>query len=100
MYVLQITQTNSDLQKSGILSGLLQSASINNDFTFNNLVSKQTVTFFTNWTDKTNFPAQFGSGIMIPSKDSRYKFVLYITAQGLWYGRYIDNSGIEWSKNL
>lgn len=36
------------------------------------------VTFFTNWHASEDLPENFGSGIIIPGLDARFKFVIYI----------------------
>lgn len=65
------------LMKSGILSDALQNTCINDTFTFEDLISKKEVTFFTNWTDNIHFPNQTGSGMLIPGWDTRSKLILY-----------------------
>lgn len=52
---------------------------ISDTFTFQNLCESNTVTFFTNWNDKTNFPTAYGSGVVIPCADATYKMLIYRT---------------------
>lgn len=51
---------------------------IGNDYTFADLTAEQKVTWFTNWTDTVNFPALYGSGVLIPSKDPSQKGIIYV----------------------
>lgn len=51
---------------------------IGNDYTFADLTAEQKVTWFTNWTDAVNFPALYGSGVLIPSKDPSQKGIIYV----------------------
>lgn len=94
----KITKLKNDLLNSGILSDLLRSTDINDNFTFDDLVEKQTVTFFTNWTDSVNFPIQYASGVMIPAKDSRNRYMLYMGSNGFYYGYYSFTLGMKWTK--
>ncbi len=88
----------SDLKKSGIMDSLLQTTSIKDSFTFEDLIRKQSVTFFTNWTDTTNFPVQYGSGIVLPAKDSRNRYIIYTASSGIYYGYYYIDNGVVWTK--
>lgn len=94
----KIDQLNSDLKKSGIMDNLLLTTRINDSFMFEDLIRKQSVTFFTNWTDKTNFPVQYGSGIVLPAEDSRNRYIIYTASSGLYYGYYYANNGVTWTK--
>ena len=96
-----VTQINSDLLKNGLLSNLLMSTSINDDFTFSNLINKQAITFFTNWKDKTNFPEIYGSGLLIPSLDNAYKTILYVVSSSIssqFYVCFCKKGVAEWHK--
>lgn len=48
------------------------------DYDFDDLTAETNVTWFTNWTDSTNFPAIYGSGVLLPGKDSTQKAIIYI----------------------
>lgn len=88
-----------NLRKTGIFDPLLNHASISANFTFADLMAKDEVTFFTNWSDKDNFPAQYGSGVCIPAKERRYRFLLYMVAHktDVYCGHYNDDSkAIAW----
>ncbi len=39
-------------------------------------------TFFTNWTNETELPALYGSGVIIPGLDGTVKFILYVGSTG------------------
>ncbi len=93
-----LDKLNSDLKKSGIMDNLLLTTRINDSFMFEDLIRKQSVTFFTNWTDKTNFPVQYGSGIVLPAEDSRNRYIIYTASSGLYYGYYYANNGVTWTK--
>lgn len=87
------------ISNSGLLDIQLQNHSIGfNGYTTNDLLSAKQVTFFTNWTDLTNFPKIYGSGVIIPSVDSRNNFILYITTNGTYSGIYKSGDGITWNK--
>lgn len=68
------------LINSGILSNALDQTSINDAFTFDDLIHKKEITFFTNWSDPTNFPELYGSGIFLPGYDTRCNSIIYTTS--------------------
>lgn len=68
------------LINSGILSNALEHTSINEAFTFEDLISKKEITFFTNWSDFINFPELYGSGIFLPGYDTRCNSIIYTTS--------------------
>lgn len=68
------------LINSGILSNALEHTSINEAFTFEDLISKKEITFFTNWSDLINFPELYGSGIFLPGYDTRCNSIIYTTS--------------------
>ena len=77
------TQLNTTDKSSTVaaINELVSGASLHNigdDYTFADLTAEQRVTWFTNWTDRTNFPVLYGSGVLIPSKDTNQKAILYI----------------------
>lgn len=65
---------------------------IGNDYTFADLTAEQKVTWFTNWTDTVNFPALWGSGVLIPSKDPSQKGIIYIIIGDTGNGEVYTNS--------
>lgn len=77
---LNQNDTLDRLIKSGIISQSLAGTQIKDNFTFNDLVNREEITFFTNWTDYTNFPCLWGSGVFIPGEDTRCNSILYITS--------------------
>ena len=62
-----------------------------NNYDFASLAAESHVTWFTNWTDNTNFPVMYGSGVLIPSKDTHQKSIIY-TAIGLNGGTVYTNN--------
>lgn len=70
----------TDILSNGLLDPYLDNVSITDTFTLNDLLSRNTVTFFTNWSDSTNFPFIYASGVMIPCKDGSLKTILYARA--------------------
>ena len=70
-----------DTLKSG-LTGLTNSISMHNigfgDYDFDDLTAESSATWFTNWTDSTNFPAIYGSGVLLPGKDPTQKGIIYM----------------------
>ena len=68
---------------------LLSSHSIgDNGYTFADLESSMYNTWFTNWSDDTNFPDIYGSGIFIVGKDSMTATLLYfVVSTGKMYKR-------------
>jgi len=70
----------SDLLNSGLLSECIHDTGIRGDFTFDDLIHRKEVTFFTNWTDHTNFPELFGSGVFMPCGDNRCNNIIYVTS--------------------
>ena len=67
-------------KKAGMLTEALEHTSINEAFTFEDLISKKEITFFTNWSDFTNFPKLYGSGIFLPGYDTRCNSIIYIVS--------------------
>lgn len=65
------------IEHSGIGDKLLGGKQINDSYTFQNLIAESVITFFTNWTDNTNFPQIYGSGVLIPCLDNNAKVILY-----------------------
>ena len=65
------------IERSGIGDKLLGDKQINDSYTFQNLIAESVITFFTNWTDNTNFPQIYGSGVLIPCLDDNAKVILY-----------------------
>lgn len=67
--------------KSGLTS-LTVSISMHNigfsDYDFDDLTAESNATWFTNWTDNTNFPAIYGSGVLLPGKDPTQKGIIYM----------------------
>lgn len=66
-------------------------------------------TFFTNWTNETEFPVTYGSGVIIPALDGSIKFILYAGSIGtatakrnVWLGymKFSDNTNytLTWRK--
>lgn len=67
------------LKEVGLLENACTSTSIREDFTFEDLIHKTEVTFFTNWIDTIHFPRPIGSGVLLPGSDPRFKTILYTT---------------------
>lgn len=88
---------NNLLLSAGINSNLLGDNLIPTKITFADLIAKTTVTFFTNTTDNTNFPFTYGSGVMIPHADSRYRFILYFSKTYIFKGYVtVATSEVNW----
>ena len=52
---------------------------------------------FTNWSNNTDFPAQYGSGIILPCKDAAEKRLIYATSDRFWIGTWKRSTGtISW----
>lgn len=66
------------LVSAGIMSENLEEVQVGVTHTVQELFSRDTVTFFTNWVDYTDFPLRYGSGILMPTVGENIKTVLYI----------------------
>ena len=54
-----------------------------------------------NWSNDSNFPANYGSGFIIPGKDILFSQIIYITVNNLWIGKiYHNDYRIDWSQKL
>ena len=69
--------TASSIKATGLTDTNLASLAISDTFTFQNLCNNTKVTFFTNWSDTTNFPKNYGSGVMFPCLDARHRVIYY-----------------------
>lgn len=67
--------TSLDLQNIGLLS--VGAYRITSENTLASLLDKRLSTFFTNWTDSTNFPFSYGSGVIIPTDDPNHNIIFY-----------------------
>ena len=94
----QITELNTKMNASSLNDRLLKNHEIGSTLTFNELLSKETVTFFTNWTDGVNFPGIYGSGLMIPGLDNAWKYIIYLGNGSASFGLWRSGSGIKWTK--
>lgn len=72
-----IDEIENRLTHIGLLSEGIHSCAISTSYPFEEFIKRITVSFFTNWVDDTNFPFKYGSGILIPGADARYKYMLY-----------------------
>lgn len=90
-------ELNTNMNASGINDRLLKNHEIGRTLTFDELLSKETVTFFTNWTDGINFPGIYGSGIMIPGLDNTWKYIIYLGNGAASFGLWRSGSGIKWT---
>ena len=100
------TQLNT-IDKSSMVAAINELVSdaslhdIGNDYTFADLTAEQKVTWFTNWTDNINFPALYGSGVLIPGKDPSQKVILYIvigSVGGIYTNTYKNNAWGSWKQ--
>lgn len=94
----EFDKLNTKMNASGLNDRLLKNHEIGRTLTFNELLSKETVTFFTNWTDGVNFPGIYGSGIMIPGLDTTWKYIIYLGNGAASFGLWRSGSGIKWTK--
>ena len=69
--------TVTTLKARGVLDTNLATLAISDSFTLQNLCNNTMVTFFTNWNDATNFPKNYGSGVMFPGLDARHRVIYY-----------------------
>ena len=69
-------------------------------FAFSDLAYLNHVTWFTNWDDDTNFPQKYGSGILIPGKDSNVKAIIYISLNSgaVYTNVYTSNAWGSWKQ--
>lgn len=94
----------SALTGAGIDANILQSNNIGSSLSFEDLIKKKVVTFFTNWSDTTNFPAKYGSGLFIPTLDGTDKIIYYQVKNNAWFGYVklesdtVTLSNITWNK--
>lgn len=52
-----------------------------------------------NWKNDSNFPANYGSGYILPTADTSYSYIIYMAASRLWAGKlYHGEARIEWSE--
>lgn len=77
---------------------MLRQHSVGSNITFEELIGRMHVTFFTNWYDNTNFPHIYGSGILIPQLDANGKFIIYLSGNSIHLGTYTNSAGITWTK--
>ena len=70
-------------------TGISQYRVIGSSYTFSNLVNDSNghtqPIFFTNWSDATNFPANYGAGVKFAGLDSRSTFILYMVGGALYF---------------
>lgn len=71
---------------------------INSSYTFDDLVRKNEIVIFTNWSDDANFPLLYGSGIMLPVLDAAIRFFLYTRGNATYSGTYKFNEGVTWTQ--
>lgn len=83
-----------DALASGLFEDQLRKTAISDTFTFQNLCSREMVTFFTNWTDGTNFPRKYGSGVYIPCLDSSDATIIYESANRFFVAHVEKADGI------
>jgi len=92
----------SEIKSSGLLDTNLASLAISDTFTFQNLCNNTKVTFFTNWSDVTNFPKNYGSGVMFPCLDARHRAIYYSggtnDGKSSYLGKALQTDGV-WSVN-
>ena len=81
-----INRLRTALTGAGIDANILQSNNIGGQLSFASLIAKRVVTFFTNWSDTTNFPAKYGSGVLIPALDATNKMIYYQVKNEAWFG--------------
>ena len=63
------------------------------------ITSQTGFTVFTNWSNKTDFPDEFGSGIILPAKDAAIKHLIYIVDGHFWIGTWKEYTGeISWTE--
>ena len=92
--VLAINEMLATSKDMGLTGENLTNRQINDDFTFSDLVHQSKVTFFTNWTDNTNFPQIYGSGVLIPCLDPSEKLIFYTEIMtGHAYNMHVKLSG-------
>ena len=86
------------IKESGFSDALLIQNAVGDSITINDLLGRQSVSFFTNWNDSANFPFPYGSGICIPALDNNFRFLLYETTHGIMsIGVWSPNTGIKWT---
>lgn len=66
------------LIQAGLTSANLEDIQVDTTHTVQELFSRDTVTFFTNWKNNTDFPLSHGSGVLIPTVGDGIKIILYI----------------------
>lgn len=85
----------SALKSAGINENILSANMIPANLTFANLIARQTVTFFT-VTKDSNFPENYGSGVLIPMADTRVKYICYIGNS--FHVAKVDSGVVTWSE--
>lgn len=91
--------------KSGLTS-LISNVSMHDigfgDYDFDDLTAESNVTWFTNWTDSTNFPAIYGSGVLLPGKDPTQKAIIYMVigdgSARVYTNTYINSAWGTWKQ--
>jgi hypothetical protein len=83
-------------KESGFFADMLSATKITTDYTIEDLLNKQSVTFFTNWSDSTNFPSLYGSGIVLTALDSTNRYVYYSSGKETYYA-YAKNANGTWT---
>lgn len=86
----------ADALASGLFSPLCNNVSVGQNISVQDLFSRNTVTFFTNWYDSTSFPSAWGSGILLPQLDATGKTIIYSQSNRLFVGKVI-NDGTTWT---
>ena len=70
------------LYAMGVGSDGVYHTRITSELTLDTLLGRNVVTFFSNWTDETNFPFRYGSGVIIPTADVAYRMIFYKSVSG------------------
>ena len=70
-------------------TGISQYKVIGSSYTFSDMINDNSghtrPIFFTNWSDSTNFPANYGAGVKFAGLDSRSTFILYMVGGALYF---------------
>lgn len=73
-----VTKINNLLTNSGLGNNILRETKWDNIEKNAALIT----TFFTNWTNETEFPEVYGSGILVPTLDGSIKYIIYTGSLG------------------
>lgn len=78
----------------GALSALYEVVAEGNDILQIAEKANESMINFTNWTDSINFPAKYGSGVVLGCFDQSQRHFIYTDGTEQWFGGYNSSTGV------